>query len=223
MRVIIAGGGKGGRRLVSLFSSHPDHRVTLVDSDPKACESISELFPDVDIVLGDVTHPDTLSEANNRKAQTFIAITGDDRLNLLAAKAAEVMGIPIVMLRIGEREYRELGEVLELANILDPADSTAAQIVTRLNGVDISDLVHQLYPRIEVKRLAVGDHPEMVGAPVSEISEQLNRETYPILILRDGQHHLPSRAGPLREGDHVIAWIQNPQSLVDRFKDGKRQ
>lgn len=223
MHVIIAGGGKGGRRLVSLFRSHPDHKVTLVDSDPKTCESISELFPDVDIVLGDVTHPDTLREANSRNARTFIAITGDDRLNLLAAKAAEVMGVPIVMLRIGEREYRELGEVFELNNILDPADSTAAQIVTRLNGVDFSDLVHELYPRIEVQRFAVADHSEMLGQPAGEFSEYVDAEAYPILILRDQEYRLPSGVDTLKEGDQVIAWIQNPQSLVDRFKDGKRQ
>jgi len=45
----------------------------------------------------------SLEHAVGEDAGTFIAITGDDHVNLLASEAARQMGIPTVILRIKDR------------------------------------------------------------------------------------------------------------------------
>ncbi|MFO8059127.1 MAG: NAD-binding protein [Bacillota bacterium] len=222
MHVIIAGGGKGGRRLIDLFRSHPNHKVTVIESDPRVCESISETCPNVDIVLGNAAHPKTLKEAMNKESLTFIAVTGDDHMNLLAAKAAQKLGVPNILLRIVEPEYRELSEVFELNNVLDPTVSMSAQIVTRLNGVDFSQLIHSIYPDLELKELSIEEYPGAAGAPMSTFASRVAQDAYPILIRRDGDYIFPTSIETLSKGDRVICWVRNKKRLIDRLTGGGR-
>lgn len=92
MKIIIAGGDKSGQNLIKLFSEKSRFKITLIESNPKKCEWISEGYPDVDIVWGDATHPNVLKSAEAEKADVFIAVIGDDKSNILAAKAAKKNG-----------------------------------------------------------------------------------------------------------------------------------
>ena len=203
MHIIVAGGGKTGRRLVHLFRNHRHYSVTVIDSEARKCEHISELFPYVDIVLGDVTHPSTLREAMGRKTEVFIAVTGEDHFNLLAAAAARKMGIARVIVRIIDPEYRDLAEVMGLDDVLDPADSLAAQVVTRMEGVDFADLIHHVYPTIEMVNLTIDADSDMVDVSPGDLSGELKDRVHPLVVIRGGIYQIPTRVSKLRAGDEV--------------------
>jgi len=208
VHVIIAGGGKTGRRLAQLFQNHRRHKVTLIDSNPRQCERISELFPRADIVLGDVAHPGTLREAMSRNTEAFVAVTGEDHLNLLAATAAKKMGIGRIILRIEDPGYRELAEVTELGDVLEPAMSISAQVVTRLGGVDIAELIHSSYPHTELMRVVVTDDSPLVGLSPDAVVGHYRKKVYPILVLRGGAHRLPNDVEAIEKGDEILLWQQ---------------
>ncbi len=208
MHVIIAGGGKTGRKLIQLFQNHRRYKVTLIDSDPRQCERISEMHPRADIVLGNVTHPRVLQEAMGRDTVAFVAVTGEDHLNLLAATAAKKMGIERVILRIEDPGYRELAEVTELGDVLDQATSLSAQVVTRLSGVDIAELIHRSYPKTELMRVVVTDDSPLVGLSPESMADKYERKVYPVLVLRDGEGRLPNDISAIRSGDEIVLWQQ---------------
>ncbi len=205
MHVIIAGGGRTGRNLVNRFR---DRRisVTVIDSDPRKCERISESFPYVDIVLGDAIHPRTLREVIVQKTRAFIAVTGQDHFNLLASALASRLGIERVILKLLDPEYRALAEIMELNDILDPADSFAAQVVARLDDVDFAELVHQCHPNLRMKRFSVDGDSDLAGIAPLDLAERVGKKVYPVLLLRDGAYALPSDVDTVKEGDEILAW-----------------
>lgn len=206
MHVIIAGGGKTGRGLIHIFSADHHIGLTVIDSDPRKCERISETFPHVDIVLGDVTHPRTLREAISGKTRAFIAVTGEDHFNLLASAAAIKLGIDRVMLRVVDPEYRDLAEIMELGDVLDPAESISAQVVTRLNGVDFAELVRNCYPDLQMRIFSVDAESGLQDTAPCELAEGVQQRVYPVLVLRDGTYRLPLDVHMLKEGDEILAW-----------------
>ncbi len=224
MHVVIAGGGKGGKKLVDLFSSHFQDRITVIESDPETCEFLAEVFPKVDIVMGSATHPTTLREAISEKTDVFVAITGNDERNLLAAEAAQKFGISKVILQLQETEYRELSKFMELTTVLDPAKSACVQVISSINEVDLSEVIYDVYPHIQVRSFSVNDYSDLIGKPVGSFSEELELEDdiYPILIYRKDKYRLPNKVDSLKDGDKVIAWVYHREGFLERYHLGDR-
>ncbi len=220
MHLIIAGGGRTGRKLVELFKGHPRYKATLIEKDPKKCELISEIFPYIEIVLGNATHPKTIKEAMTKNTEAFIAVTSKDYMNILASKAAKKMGIPQVILRVADNEYRELGKVMEMEDILDPADSVSAQVITHLNGVDIAQLIHNLHLDLELKKTEIVEGSELVGLPPADFSKHMCKLSYPVFIIRNGNYYLPIQINKLKSEDTIIYWCQEKKqnkNLIDNL------
>lgn len=224
MHIIIAGGGRSGRKLVELFKGHPQHKITVIESDPKKCELISETFPYVDIILGDATYPKTIKEAMNRNTSGFIAVTGQDYLNLLSAKAAHKMGIKKVLLRVNNPEYKELGNLMELTDILDPADAISAQVITHLNGVDFATLIHDLHMELELKRVVITSDSPLIHKNPLDLEKISGEYCYPILVKREGRYYLPSKIQSIEADDCLICWHkeQERKKVLDTILPKKR-
>lgn len=208
MHIIIAGGGKTGRRLIELFRNNPRYKITVIDPDPKKCELISEMFPYVGIVLGKAIFPNSIKEAWNKKTIAFIAVTGEDQRNLLAAKAAKSLGIPKVISKVEDPEYLDLCKVIGVDNVIDPTNSVSAQIVTRFFGVDVTELIHQLHLDIELRQITTEEQPEIIDKKPEELTDVLGEKHYPVLIQRKGKYYLPSEIKKIQNYDQVIMWVR---------------
>ncbi|WP_027340719.1 potassium channel family protein [Halonatronum saccharophilum] len=217
MKVVIAGGGANGQKLIELLKGYSDHKLTLIENDSKVCELISEGFPKVNIIWGDATDTKVLEEAEVNKANVFIAMTGNDHINLLSAKAAKKMGVAEVIVKVVKTQHKKLAEVMDLENVVDPVDAISAQLITRLTGIDVAELIHELHLDMELKRCSVDDYPQIEGVKITELAKIINEDVYPILIIRDDKHHLPSNIKKVRKGDVVISWKQKNKDKGNFF------
>ena len=208
MHIIIAGGGKTGRKLIELFRDHPSYKITVIDPDPKKCELISEMFPHVGIVLGKAIFPNSIKEAWSKKTGAFIAVTGEDQRNLLAAKAAKYLGIPKVISKVEDPEYLDLCKVIGVDDVIDPTNSISAQVVTRLFGVDVTELIHQLHLDIELRQVTTEERPEIIDRKPEELPSVVGKNYYPILIQRKGKYYIPSEIEKIQNYDQVIMWLR---------------
>jgi trk system potassium uptake protein len=90
MRVVVAGAGTLGRRVTRYVSK--EHTVTLIEQDPQRCKAMAEEFDgwaEVTVLQGDADEPSVLLEAGTDRADVFVAATGDDEDNLVAALLAK--------------------------------------------------------------------------------------------------------------------------------------
>lgn len=123
MNIVIAGCGKIGRTIIESLSAE-GHSITAIDTNPKALESVSNIY-DIITVVGNSADTDALDEANIEKAELFIAVTGSDEINMLSCFIAKKMGASNVVPRIRNPEYNDqslalLRQFLELEMSINP-------------------------------------------------------------------------------------------------------
>lgn len=83
---IIIGCGRLGASLASILSEN-DNNVLIIDKDKDAFRKLSSSFGGLTLI-GDGTDFDVLKEAQIDKASSFVALTDNDNINIMAAQIA---------------------------------------------------------------------------------------------------------------------------------------
>ncbi|MEL6716442.1 MAG: NAD-binding protein, partial [Planctomycetota bacterium] len=83
--------------------SREKHAVTIVDPDPAKARKLSESY-DVEALVGDGTRADTLTGAGASGADLVVAVSDDDRVNMLASVVAKKLGATRVIVRLKDTE-----------------------------------------------------------------------------------------------------------------------
>ncbi len=100
MHVIIAGGGKLGEALASLLVNEK-HDVVLIERGEKLSEELAERL-DALVLHGDASDSKILKDANIEKSDAVVAMTGDDKTNLMICEVAKSFKIPSIVSRINQ-------------------------------------------------------------------------------------------------------------------------
>ena len=91
MRIIVVGAGKVGTSLTAQLIR--EHRVTVIDQEPKLIENIINVY-DVMGVCGNGASYEVQKEAEVGKADLLIATTSSDEINILACLVAKSWAWP---------------------------------------------------------------------------------------------------------------------------------
>ncbi len=101
MHIVIAGAGEVGYSLA--FTLATSHDVYVIEKDTSRFEELSKL--DVKAILGNAANTRILQEAKVDEADIFLAVTGNDEVNLLSGIAAKNLGAKRVIVRVENPEY----------------------------------------------------------------------------------------------------------------------
>jgi trk system potassium uptake protein TrkA len=140
-RVIIAGGGKIGRRLAEAIES--DYLVKLIELDYRRCRELSKILFKTIILNGDVTDVALLKEEAIGETNVFCAVTDDDETNILSSMLAKRSGVGKTLAIINHPDYLDLtqGDAVDIA--LSPSSFTISAILTHIRKGDVL-AVHSL-------------------------------------------------------------------------------
>lgn len=114
MYIVIAGGGKIGEYLAATLLSN-DNYVAIIDEDEKTAQRLSMTLEGRYLVIcGDGCNSRFQEDAGIRKADVFVATTGQDDDNLVACQIAQrVFDVPRCIARVNSpknlRIFKELG------------------------------------------------------------------------------------------------------------------
>jgi len=98
MHVIIAGGGRLGEALANLLVNEK-HDVVLIEKDEKLSEELAERL-DALVLHGDASESKILKDANIEKSDAVVAMTGDDKTNLMICEVAKSFKVSSIVSRI---------------------------------------------------------------------------------------------------------------------------
>ncbi|MDM7912195.1 MAG: Trk system potassium transporter TrkA, partial [Methanotrichaceae archaeon] len=101
--MLIAGAGEVGFLVANEL--YRKHDVTVIDSDPSACNRLSEM--DVKVQQGNAANAQLLIEAGIKNADVVLALTGNDEVNILICIIASRMGVVQTMARVSNPEYTD--------------------------------------------------------------------------------------------------------------------
>jgi trk system potassium uptake protein TrkA len=101
MHIVIAGAGEVGYNLAKVLCEH--HDVYVLEIDERKIETLSNL--NVSVVKGNSANLNVLKSVGVDRADVFLAVTGNDEVNMLSGVLARRLGARKVVVRVGNPEY----------------------------------------------------------------------------------------------------------------------
>jgi len=169
-RVMIAGGGKIGRRLGVCLEK--DYQVRIIEHNYKASERLAAELQNTLVLHGDATDENLLESENIAEMDMFCALTNDDENNIMSALLAKRMGAHKVIALINRRAYVDLVQSGGIDIAISPAQVTIGSLLAYVRHGDVA-AVHSLRRGAAeaLELVAHGDarSSNVVGRKVEEI------------------------------------------------------
>lgn len=169
--------------------------IKIIDSDLCVCENMAELLPESTIIHGDATNQVVLEEEGVFDSDSFVALTGNDEINILLSLYAKNKNVNKVIAKINNTSYGNLVKDFGLTNVFTPKDVITDIILTYVRAIENSeeiaaDTVYRLVSnKVEALEFRVLDNFKGIGIPLKELK-----------LLKD-----IIVAGVVRKGDFIVA------------------
>lgn len=214
MNILIVGLGEVGSYLAKVLSTE-GHAITVVDPDLQRLRRLADLL-DVQAVHGDGSRPDVLDKAEAHGADLLLAVSNDDKVNMLTCLFGKRMGAKKTVLRLRDtsavrRSKTFFRRNLQYDLLLSLDDLAAAEVtktVRQSNAFGIDDFAEG---KVQLRRFRL-----TAGGPFT--GQQLKDVKLPagVLIAAIDRAHevvVPGGGDELRAEDEVFA-IGEPKALA---------
>ncbi|MFO7710731.1 MAG: TrkA family potassium uptake protein [Candidatus Woesearchaeota archaeon] len=202
MRIIVIGAGEIGKSLVKMLSKEK-HEVILIDQSNDLVKDIANQI-DILVIKGDATQLSILRDAGIEKSQGVVAVTNDDKTNLMISEIALSSGIKRVISRVNTPGNEELFTKIGV-NTLIPTVNLA---VTEIKNALMRDDENEQKSRF-IAPLGVSD-AEIIEVTVNSKSSLIGKETIIpkgviSAIYRNGDILIPlGKQYEIKEGDVLV-------------------
>ncbi len=172
MDIVIVGAGEVGSHLADILSREA-HRVSVIDSDPDKVARLTEAH-DVRVLHGDGTRADLLTMAGVPKADLFIAVTNNDRVNMLTCLVAKNLGAAKVILRLKDMS-RVTGYLYFYKRsvgfdvVLSTDDLAAEEIIGTVREQHALEVENFADGRVQLRRLRIETESELTSETIDAL------------------------------------------------------
>lgn len=173
---IIVGAGRIGYNLAKSMAE--DHDITIIEKDKIACEKASDTL-DCYVIQGTGTNTQILNEADIKKADFFVAVTGNDEVNLLSSVYAKDHGVKKIVSRLNNTEHADIFKKLKIKTV-NPEKSATRFIARTIIRPSVQTLATLEEGDAEIIELIVKNN-NLLYTPISEIEN--NTDKYKILTI----------------------------------------
>jgi trk system potassium uptake protein TrkA len=226
MNIFIAGGGRVGFHLARLLSTE-HHDVTVIESDHNQMEQIDYAL-DVSTVEGNAASILTLKTAGVAKGDLFVALTGDDEINLISATTAKGLGAKQVVARVDSPLYIESNflyeTILGVDFILSPEFLTAQEIANYIDSPGLVAMEDFGRGRVRMRQVRVKRSPthgdrtlKDVKLPAGVLLGLISRNGKTIIPRGDAKievHDLVTLVGEKDKMDNVQKLFQGTEPSI---------
>jgi len=162
-RVMILGGGKIGRTLAKELPSETIN-TRLVDYNRLKAGHISHNIDESMIIYGDGTDIEFLKSENIQNVDSFIAVTENEKTNLVAGLLAKHLGAKQSIIHLSTTEYIPSIQEIGVGAVISKNLSTVNAILRELH-TDLTEIPVMTFDEIDVD--VIEFQPEM-GSPVTQ-------------------------------------------------------
>ena len=195
-RIVIVGGGNVGLCLAAeLEAANPGVSVRIIEANMERAEFIAGQLKHTIVLNGSGLDTEMLTEANVAAAETTVAVSNDDEVNILTSLLAKRHGSPHAIALLNKTTYTPLVSALGIDAVVNPRSITASTVLQHVRRGRIRS-VHSLRDGFA----------EVIEAEALETSSLLN---IPIKDVRLPPHVL---IGAIVRGEEVI--IGRPNAVI---------
>jgi trk system potassium uptake protein len=167
--VVIMGGGRLGLKLAKELISD-GHDLTLIEKDESKCKFLSSEIDEL-VLCGNATDKITLQNAEISVADAFVAATGNDETNLLAALMAKKLGAKKIIARLNEAQHEPIFVSNDFITVVVPETIEAGYLEKLVLKPKIADLFVVDHGNGELLELEV-NNSKIMGKTVGELNSQ---------------------------------------------------
>lgn len=199
--VLIMGGGRIGLRLAQALEDLIS--VKVIERDPERAKHVAAQLESGTVIHKDDISQDFLLQEGVDETDAFIAVTGDDRTNMLTCMYARRLGARLTVAGINRGEFAPLAEKLGVDITISPRILAAGAISRFVRRGDVV-AVSLLESGAQMIELRVPDKCAVAGQPLSELD--FPKEAIVGMVLRDGETIIPRGNDALQSGDDVVVF-----------------
>jgi trk system potassium uptake protein TrkA len=202
-RIVIAGGGNIGLYLAaSLEKLQPGVRVKIIEASRQRAVEIAEKLSRCVVLHGSALSEDVLREADIASADTLVAVTNDEQVNLLTSALAKQLGCRSVLCLINSANYSGMIRSLSIDATVNPRAVTVSRVLQHVRRGRIRG-VHTIQNGAgEVIEIEVLEKAGVLQRPLREI--KLGDGVRFGSVLRGGQALMPTGDLELEVKDRVV-------------------
>lgn len=213
-RILIIGLGQVGNFLSKELSKSQE--VVVIEKDAELIAKAKET-QDVLAIEGNADDPAVLRQAEIEKADIVLAVTGDDRTNILASFIAHASGVKKIVAAVKDAKYAEYEEVIENSNIsVISSSSIISEKISALISAPFAGRVEFFASgQIELLKLRVDEGVPIINEKLRNFVSSARNWTF-VGLQRDHRITIPRGDTELRPGDFVFAL--GVSSALERLK-----
>jgi trk system potassium uptake protein len=200
--VTVYGGGRIGLRL-ALALEEVGMSVRVIERDEARARYVASQLRKGFVLHDEGISRDFLLQERVDKTDAFVAVTGDDRANLLAAMYARQLGARMTIAGVSRGEFAPLADALGVDLTISPRMLAAEAILRFVRKGEVID-VALLESGAEMIELRVPEGGRVAGRPLSEVG--FPEGAIVGALLRDGDVIIPTGREMLRPGDDAVVF-----------------
>lgn len=219
--VMIVGGSRLSFYLASALEKDGVD-VKIIERDKDRAEELSKLLPHSVVLVGDSSNHELLQEEGLDKTDAFVALTGLDEGNILAALYASRSEVRKVIAKVNNDDLVSLMHDSALETIISPKMITV-NLISRYvraliaggNGGDVQALYKLIGSRVEVLEFRADSQGAYLNVPLKDLA--IKRHVLVACLVRDGRVIIPGGQDEIhpRDGVLVVTSAQQLRSLTD--------
>ncbi len=212
--VTIFGGGRIGLRL-ALSLEESGIAVKVVEKDEARARHVAAQLKRGLVLHDEGLSRDFLLQERVDRTDAFVAVTGDDRANLLAAMYARQLGVGLTIAGLARGEFAPLADALGVDMTVSPrllAAGAISRFVRQGNVVAVT----LLESGARMMEMRVHEGSRISGRPLSEAG--FPKGALVGMVVRDGEPFIPSGKDVIEPGDTAVVFtVEETAKKVERL------
>ena len=210
MYIIILGGGQVGERLAKLFVEDK-HDVTILEIDTEIAQRLSVEL-DALVLNEDGTDQKALVDAEIERAEAFITVTSDDKLNLFACRIAKKFDVKRIISRVTDPENYEFYLDMNVTPINITVNTVRAIQKAVISSERLNSLSTICGEKAQISGILLGKKSPILGKKYGDLKLKQNI----FAIEREGELVLPNGDTTIAESDtiFVVAPIEDTENIL---------
>ena len=222
--VVILGGGRIGFQLAEMLESNKKNNINIkiIEKSTDCCQNIASRLTRTLILQGDATDLSFLRQEEIQNADIMVAVTGDDRTNILASVLAKHFGVKKTICEVINQDYYTLFENLGIEHIISPRILTAAQILRLVRKGDVFSFSFLEAGKMEFMELSIPKDAKVANKKLQHAG--IPSGILIAAILRDDNIILPRGNDYLLPNDRVVIFSSPKLNHhIDRLFSGSKE
>ncbi|KRP37552.1 MAG: potassium transporter TrkA [Opitutaceae bacterium BACL24 MAG-120322-bin51] len=213
MKIIIVGAGEVGHNLCTTLAA-AGHDVTLIERSVQRCEKLDE-EQNARIITGNGSSARQLIEVDVAECDAFLAMTSDDRTNIISCSLAKGLGAKNTIARIHDETYSDNSVInyqlhFGIDLLVNPEAICAVELAKEIRGAGRVAVENFARGQIEVQQQRVAAGSRLIGKQLKDLKfDPRVRIGY---IQRDGKSQIAS-ADSIMQVDDLVTHFGHPEAL----------